>query len=133
MFEKPASGWSGPVPESAELTASDPGTGDQFGGALAISGGLIVSGALGHTIAKNPDQGAGYVFVKPTTGWRTATQTSELVAAGGAAGRQARPVGRPVGKHDPARGPRPSGERQPRTGRRLRLSRGGVIDPAAEG
>ena len=86
VFEKPGSGWAGSVTESAELTASDPGTGDQFGSALAISGGLIVAGALGHTTAKDSDQGAGYVFVEPTTGWRTATQTSELLAAGGVPG-----------------------------------------------
>jgi hypothetical protein len=86
VFVKPAFGWRGSLTQTAELTASDTGKGDQFGGALAISGELIVIGAPGHTSAKNTEQGAGYAFVKPATGWRTSTETGELIAAGGAAG-----------------------------------------------
>jgi trimeric autotransporter adhesin len=86
VFVKPAHGWAGSLTQTAELTASDPGQSDQFGGALAVSGGQIVVGAPGHTIAKNTEQGAGYVFVEPANGWRTTTETSELTAAGGAAG-----------------------------------------------
>jgi hypothetical protein len=85
-FVKPASGWEGSLAQAAELTASDPGAGDQFGGALAISGGLVVAGAPGHATAKNTEQGAAYAFVEPATGWRSATETEELVASGGAAG-----------------------------------------------
>lgn len=86
VFVKPAHGWTGSLTPTAELTASDPGQGDQFGGALAISAGRIVVGAPGHTIAKNTEQGAGYVFVEPANGWKTTTETSELTATGGAAG-----------------------------------------------
>jgi hypothetical protein len=86
VFVKPSQGWSGSLTETAELTASDPGRSDQFGGALAISGGLIVAGAAGHTLGENTEQGAGYVFVEPATGWVTATESSELTAASGAAG-----------------------------------------------
>jgi hypothetical protein len=86
VFAKPASGWEGSLTQTAELTASDAGKGDQFGGALAISGGLIVVGAPGHAAGKNTEQGAGYVFMKPTTGWKTTTETGELIAPGGAAG-----------------------------------------------
>ncbi|HTD07249.1 MAG TPA: hypothetical protein VK680_00035 [Solirubrobacteraceae bacterium] len=86
VYVKPASGWHGSLTQTAELTASDPGRGDQFGGALAISGGLIVAGAPGHTTGKNTEQGAGYAFVKPANGWTTTTETSELNASSGAAG-----------------------------------------------
>jgi hypothetical protein len=86
VFVKPASGWEGPPTEAAELSASDVGNGDQFGGALAISGGLIVAGAPGHASGKNTEQGAAYAYVQPPTGWRTATETGELLATGGAAG-----------------------------------------------
>jgi FG-GAP repeat len=86
VYVKPASGWHGSLTQTAELTASDSGRGDQFGGALAISGGLIVAGAPGHTTGKNTEQGAGYAFVKPAHGWTTTTETGELNASGGAAG-----------------------------------------------
>jgi hypothetical protein len=86
VYVEPASGWHGLLTETAELTASDPGRADQFGGALAISGGLIVVGAPGHTTGKNTEQGAGYAFVKPAGGWATTTETGELIASGGVAG-----------------------------------------------
>ncbi len=86
VFVKPASGWAGSLTQTAELTASDPGKGDEFGGALAISGGLIVAGAPSHATGMNTEQGAGYAFVEPATGWRTTTETDELIATGGAAG-----------------------------------------------
>jgi len=86
VYVKPASGWHGSLTQTAELTASDPGRGDQFGGALAISGGLIVVGAPGHTNGENTEQGAGYAFVRPGGGWTTTTETGELIASGGAAG-----------------------------------------------
>jgi trimeric autotransporter adhesin len=82
VFVKPASGWHGSHTQTAELTASDPGKNDQLGGALAIYGSLIVAGAPGHVT----EQGAGYAFVKPATGWRTTTETGEITAASGAPG-----------------------------------------------
>jgi hypothetical protein len=86
VFVKPASGWAGSVTQTAELTASDPGKRDEFGSTVAISGGLIVAGAPGHATGKNAEQGAGYAFVKPATGWTAATETGELIAKGGAEG-----------------------------------------------
>jgi hypothetical protein len=86
VFVKPASGWAGSLTQTAELTASDPGKDDELGGALAISGGLVVAGAPGHASGRNAEQGAAYAFVKPASGWRTASQTSELTATGGAPG-----------------------------------------------
>jgi hypothetical protein len=87
VFVKPAAGWAGTLTQTAELTASDPGKGDELGGALAISGGEIVIGAPGHATGKSTEQGTGYVFVKPVTGgWQTATETNELVAKDGTEG-----------------------------------------------
>jgi FG-GAP repeat len=86
VFAKPASGWTGSLTPTAQLTASDPGKGDELGAALAISGGTIAAGAPGHATGKSTEQGAGYVFVKPTSGWRTATETDELLATDGTEG-----------------------------------------------
>ena len=83
VFVKPASGWAGSLTQTAQLAVSDPGKGDQFGGTLAISGATIAAGAPGHTTGKNSEQGAGYVFLEPPTGWENATETDELLAKDG--------------------------------------------------
>jgi hypothetical protein len=86
VFVKPASGWAGSLTQTAQLADSDPGNGDQFGGALAISGATIAVGAPGHATGKSNEQGAGYVFDEPPTGWENATQTDELTAKDGTEG-----------------------------------------------
>jgi hypothetical protein len=86
VFVKPASGWAGSLTQTAQLAASDPGKGDQFGGALAISGATIAVGAPGHATGKSTEQGAGYVFEEPPTGWENATETNELIAKDGTEG-----------------------------------------------
>ena len=121
VFVKPSHGWAGSLTQTAELTASDPGRSDQFGGALAISGGLIVAGAAGHTLGENTEQGAGYVFVEPATGWVTATETQRADCSEWRRRRQARPVRRDIGRHAARRCTRPSGAWRTRAGRRLRL------------
>jgi FG-GAP repeat len=86
VFVKPASGWTGSLTPTAQLTASDPGKSGEFGGALAISDGVIAAGAPRDTIAKSGEQGAGYVFAMPPTGWQNATETDELIAQNGTEG-----------------------------------------------
>jgi hypothetical protein len=86
VFVKPVPGWAGSLNPTAQLAASDPGKGDEFGGALAISGGVIAAGAPSHATGKSTEQGAGYVFVKPTAGWKTDTETDELIAKNGTEG-----------------------------------------------
>jgi hypothetical protein len=71
--------------QSAELTASDGGLGDQFGWSVGISGNTVVVGSPFHTVGLNLAQGAAYVFVEPANGWTNMTQTAELVASNGAA------------------------------------------------
>jgi FG-GAP repeat len=86
VFVKPASGWAGSLTQTAQLAASDPGKGAQFGGALAISGATIAVGAPGHTTGKSSEQGAGYVFTEPSTGWENTTEADELIAKDGTEG-----------------------------------------------
>jgi hypothetical protein len=74
-----------PWVQTAELTSSDGGPGDQFGWSVAVSGSTVVVGAPFHTVGLNLGQGAAYVFVEPANGWTSMTQTAELVASNGAA------------------------------------------------
>jgi hypothetical protein len=72
VFVAPATGWAD-MTETAKLTASD--TFSALGSSVGISGNTIVVGS--------PDgsdflAGAAYVYVKPTAGWVTATQTARL-------------------------------------------------------
>lgn len=62
--------------QQAELIASDAGSEDQFGNAVAVSGGTIVVGAP----FRNDQTGAAYVFVQKGTTW---TQQAELTARDG--------------------------------------------------
>jgi hypothetical protein len=76
-----------PLFEQVKLSASDGVVADHFGLAVAISadGNTIVAGAESADIGSNQSQGAVYVFVKPASGWATATQTAKLTASDGAA------------------------------------------------
>ena len=84
VFVKPVAGWANAT-QTAELTASDGVAGDSLN-AVSISGDTIVAGASLHQVGANKEQGAGYVFVKPDSGWVDATQTAELTSSDGAAG-----------------------------------------------
>jgi FG-GAP repeat protein len=84
VFVKPAGDWAN-MTESAKLTASDGQAGDGFGGSVSISGNTIVVGACPQSGVCN---GAGkvYVFIKPTSGWKTtSTFEAELTASDGTA------------------------------------------------
>ena len=87
VFLKPKSGWTTTSKFKAELSASDGMANDGFSNELGLSadGNTIVVGAAGATVGGNVGQGAAYVFVKPATGWKTATQTAKLTEAHGAA------------------------------------------------
>ena len=77
-----------PVIQQARLTASDGAADDNLGMSVAISadGATIVAAAPAATVNGHSAQGAVYVFVKPATGWRNATQAAKLTASHGAAG-----------------------------------------------
>jgi hypothetical protein len=84
VFVKPAAGWASGV-QTAELTATDGLAYDRLGTSVAISGDTVVAGAPSHTEGMSTGQGAVYVFVKPSDGWSSATQTSELTMNDGVA------------------------------------------------
>ena len=65
--------------ETAKLTASDGGTLDFFGTAVAIDGGTIVAGAPGHAFGSSRAQGSAYTFAR--TGAAARTETARLSAS----------------------------------------------------
>jgi hypothetical protein len=85
VFVKPAWGWANAT-QAAELTASDGAVNDSLGWAVAVSadGSTVVAGAPGHQVGSHASQGAAYVFLKPSTGWASGTETGELTASDGA-------------------------------------------------
>jgi hypothetical protein len=71
-----------PLVQLAQLTASFGTVGDSVGYSVAISGNTVVVGAPFEAA----ELGAGYVFVKPASGWANMTQTAKLTASDGASG-----------------------------------------------
>jgi hypothetical protein len=81
LFLKPKKGWGGKSAANATLSARN---GDGFG-SVAVSDATVIAGAPGSTI-NNQNQGAVYVFVRPSTGWTSGTETAKLMASDGLAG-----------------------------------------------
>ena len=84
VFVKPLSGWASTDSFAAKLTVSHGAAGDLFGYSVAVSGDTVVVGADEADINGKINQGAAYVFVKPSSGWITMTQTAKLTASDGA-------------------------------------------------
>jgi hypothetical protein len=82
VFTKPRRGWHNET-QTAKLTASNGGSGDNLGSSVAISGNVIASGAPEATVNGNQVQGEVYIFVKPTGGWRNERQAAKLTASDG--------------------------------------------------
>jgi hypothetical protein len=76
VFVEPKTGWHNET-ETAKLTVSNGTAGDFFGSPVAIQGNTVVAGALG----RNGFQGAAYVFIEPTRGWRNETEAAQLMAS----------------------------------------------------
>jgi FG-GAP repeat len=83
IFVRPATGWANGT-QTAKLTASDGAPMHEFGMAAAASGTTVVVGAPAASAAGNQQAGAAYVFVRPTAGWASGTQTAKLTASDGA-------------------------------------------------
>ncbi len=84
VFSEPASGGYVNSTQTAELTASDGAKNDGLGFSVAMSGSTIVAGGWLHEVEGHSDEGAVYVFSKPSSGpWVNATQTAELTASDG--------------------------------------------------
>jgi hypothetical protein len=81
-FVKPASDSWVTGHETAKLTATD---GNSLGDSVAVScdGRTIVAGATATKVGSNFGQGAAYLFVEPTSGWTTGTETAKLTASDG--------------------------------------------------
>jgi hypothetical protein len=74
LFEKPASGWRD-MTQVAELTPSD-GPLLEFGTSVAVDGDTVVVSGYGYH--NNGLEGAAYLYVKPSTGWASMTETARL-------------------------------------------------------
>jgi uncharacterized repeat protein (TIGR01451 family) len=83
VFVKPPSGWTSGT-ETARLTSSDGAADDSFGDPIAISGNTVVTGASNKTVSGHTYQGEAYVFVEPSSGWATGTETARLTSSDGA-------------------------------------------------
>jgi hypothetical protein len=84
VFVEPATGWAN-MTQTAELRAPNSQSGSSFGQSAGISGPAVVIGAPGVTVGSNQEQGAAYLFLKPSSGWHNETNAAELTASDGAA------------------------------------------------
>jgi hypothetical protein len=82
VWVKPAAGWSNMLP-TAELTASNGSANASLGLSVGINNAAIVAGAPEANVGSNREQGAVYVFNKPSGGWGNMTESSELTLTGG--------------------------------------------------
>lgn len=82
VFVKPSNGWSGILTETAKLMASDGVTNSVLGFSVAAGDNtILVSRASGDSTT---NQGAVYVFFKPSGGWSgLLTETTKLTASDG--------------------------------------------------
>jgi hypothetical protein len=85
VYVKPSGGWSN-MTQVAELTSSDNAPG--FGTSVAISGNTIIVGAANASNFDAPAESpcAAYVFVEPSGGWTSGTETAKLTASDGEPG-----------------------------------------------
>lgn len=81
VWVKPAGGWMNST-ETADLTASDAAEFDLLGGAVALSGNVIMAGQDGYL---NSEPGAAYLYIEPVGGWANMTQSAKIAASDGAA------------------------------------------------
>jgi hypothetical protein len=83
VFVKPTAGWKN-SPETARLTTARGDKEDFLGATVGVSGDTVIAGVPDRTPAGRPmHSGAVEVFVKPASGWATATETAELTASDG--------------------------------------------------
>ncbi len=80
VFVKPAGGWHN-MTETAKLTSSDALKTDLFGWSVSVSGQTIVAGAPQFGNIVNPGPGKAYVYVEPSGGWTSMTQTAEITGS----------------------------------------------------
>ncbi len=84
VFVELEGGWTGNITETAKLTASDGGKTDHdnLGLSVSVTNGVIVAGAPQYQ-GVNDGTGEVYVYVEPTNGWVSGTETARLTASNG--------------------------------------------------
>jgi hypothetical protein len=83
VFQRPPDGWTGNLTQVAKLVASDGRPDDRLGVSVAMSGRMIVAGALNADVASRPEAGAVYVFEDPSGGWHgTVNEAAKLTVVG---------------------------------------------------
>jgi len=87
-FNRPKAGWKTTSNFNAKLTASDGAAGDTLGTSVSVNGNNILLGAPNAAIGANAQQGAAYVYAKPTSGWVSGTETAKFTSSRGVAGDQ---------------------------------------------
>ena len=81
IFEEPSGGWTS-MTQTADLTPDGAVTGS-FGDSVAISGSTVIVGSPGAT-AYHRQEGAAYIFRKPTSGWTDMTGGAKFAPSNGA-------------------------------------------------
>jgi hypothetical protein len=85
VFVQPPNGWAN-MTQTAELTPSINTVELLLGSSVAISGNIVVGGAVAAGVGGNQNQGQVLVFVQPPGGWKNVNQTTQLSAEDGTAG-----------------------------------------------
>jgi hypothetical protein len=86
VYTEPGSGWASatPIPQTAQLTASDGAPGDNLGDSVAVTGSTVVAGAPNATSCSQGDgcssEGAAYVYTEPGSGWADGTESARLTS-----------------------------------------------------
>jgi hypothetical protein len=83
VYVGPPGGWISSGDPTARLSSISSAMGDAFGASTAISGSTIVVASPQAFVFAHQDAGAGFVYVKPTTGWKSATATRQLIVGQG--------------------------------------------------
>lgn len=81
LFVKPDGGWVNAT-ETAQLQTSNAGEDQCFGQSVAADGDTVVVGVYTFCTPDYPS-GTAYVFVRPSSGWTTTTETAQLTASNG--------------------------------------------------
>ena len=86
VYVKPAGGWTS-MTETAKLTASDGKGNDIFGEVSAGAAGSVIFVGAPNAIVNRAHAGAGYIYVRPSGGWKTtSTFAAKLTSTDGATG-----------------------------------------------
>lgn len=84
LFVQPAAGWSSIRPPTTEFEASNATRKAGLGVSVSVSGDTVAVGAPFEAVGSGQNNGAVYMFTRPSSGWpKTMTETVELMAGTG--------------------------------------------------